>query len=434
MVRRATDRLPGSLSPIPAPTSARGRRRGPALAGLAGLALLVAVAFRLEAGVAWEANGVGGTENPSGSDRPIAAPPEQPFDPHVLVLIDGYREVFATLAQSGRAAAVERATKLESQALAESPGKAVEWLSLADRYLLDEFVLARPDCALPLAVFYQRLVLVHAAQKRYSLSQRALRVTEGLYGKMSLAARNEDDRRLTSTAYAGFAADLLTVPAPTRAAEMLSLGLLLTPDDVDASIALAILLLRDRQPAAAAVRLDRVLGAHPGHREARLRRALMRAGFSADGRVADELEALATSGENDWIALVAAQERARRLLATGDYAKASAFLNQAIERFPAESSLRVALAFAAARSGKRAAAQSAVESALAAQAPPGEAARRRFGELPIRLLRPKAVVAEAAADARVPMLAAAISATGRSAPVPSVAPGAATAPVTGQSR
>jgi tetratricopeptide (TPR) repeat protein len=246
---------------------------------------------------------------------------------------------------------------------------------------------------------------------------------------MSLAAKTEDERRLTATAYGGFAADLLTVPAPARAADMLSLGLLLVPDDVDANIALAVLLLRDRKPAAAAIRLDRVLGAHPDNREARLRRALMRAGFSADGRAAHDLESLSSTGETDWIALVAVQERTRRLLATGNYEKAIAYLNQIVPRFPSESSLRVALAFAAARSGKRSAAQEAVESALAAKAPPGEAARRRFGELPIRLLSPKTAVAEAAADARGPRLAAALSLTGQPATAPATA-----MPIVGQSR
>ena len=37
-----------------------------------------------------------------------------------------------------------------------------------------------------------------------------------------------------------------------------------------------------------------------------------------------------------------------------DYDKAIAFLNRVLERFPGDSSLRVALAFASARSGRRA--------------------------------------------------------------------------------
>lgn len=348
-------------------------------------------------------------------DRGSIAPPEPGvLDPHVQVLSKRYREVFATLALVDRATAIEHAAALETQALAANPKQAIEWLSQADRVVLDGFVQAEPRCALPLAIFYQRLVLAHAAQRRHALTQRALRVAEGIYGQMSLAAHTADERHLTAMAYAGFAADLLTMPAPSRAAEMLSRGLLLVPDDVDTNLALSVLLLRDRRPAAAAVRLDRVIGAHPENREAQLRRALMRDGVSAEGRAARELETLATAKETDWIALVTVQEHARRLLASGGYEKAIAFLHPVLARFPSDSSLRVALAFAAARSGRRAEAQMAVDAALAIQVAPGESARRRFAELPIRLLQPSAALAEKAADARTANLAAAISRVGAS--------------------
>ncbi len=345
-------------------------------------------------------------------------------DPHVAALSESYRELFATLAQGDRTTALARTAAFETRTLAADPDRAIEWLSQADRLLLDEYVLARPQCALPLALFYQRLALAHAAEQRYSLSQRALHVADGLYGQMALAARSAGERRLTAAAYAGLAADLLTLPAPVRAAEMLGRGLLLMPDDADSGVALAVLLLRDRQPAAAAERFDRVLRSHPDNREARLRRALMRAGLAAESRTARELEALATGKEDDWIALIATQECARRLLASGDYDRAIAFLKQSLDRFPSDSALRVALAFAAARSGRRAEAQSAVESALAVATAPGESARRRFGELPYRLLTHEAALAEEAADERTPILAAAISsAAGPSALTPGSAPG-----------
>ncbi len=342
----------------------------------------------------------------------LDTPEPEPLDPRVQVLSDRYREIFATLALADRTTALERAITLETQALAANPKKAIEWLSQADRVLLDEFVLVEPRCALPLAIFYQRLVLAHAAKMRHALTQRAERVAEKLFDEMSLAAHTADERHLTATAYAGFAAELLTLPAPSRAAEMLSRGLLLVPDDVDANLALAVLLLRDRRPAAAAVRLDRVIGAHPENREAQLRRALLRAGFSADGRAARELETLAAAKETDWVTLIAVQERARRFLVAGKYEQAIAFLNGACERFPSESSLRVALAFAAARSGRRTEAQSAIDTAMAVEVTHGESARRRFGELPIRLLLPNVARAEAAAAARTANLAAAVSGAG----------------------
>lgn len=373
-------------------------------------ALFAICAFALSGSAAAAA----GDEPGNGGERPPAASPfflpeRIELPPEAQELAARYREVFRTLADGDRNDAVGRAATLEAEALAANPGNAIEVLTLADGSLLASYLQAQPNCALPLVVFYQRLVLAHATQGRYRLVPRALHVADQLLEQMTLAASTPAERRLTADAYTGFAADLLTVPAPTRAAEILARGLELAPDDFDGNVALAILLLRDRRSHDAESRLDRVLKAQPGNREARLRRALMRSGFSADSRTGQELERLATQGENDWIGLVAAQERLRRLLATGDYEQSTAFLNRVLERYPGDSSLRVALAFAAARSGRRAEAHLAAKSALANQATAGEGARRVFAELPIRLLRQQAARACAAADTRTSSLAAALA-------------------------
>ncbi|MBP9143507.1 MAG: hypothetical protein KBF21_09505 [Thermoanaerobaculia bacterium] len=372
-------------------------------------------------------------------ERPATAPAleEEEADeiaPEVLELSSRYRGVFWTLASGDRSAALQRAAALEMQALAAHPREAMEWLTQADGRELGTLLTEQPDCALPLALFYQQLVVDHATHQRYGLTQRALRVTDGILERMAVGAGTEGERRLAADAYSGFAADLLTVPAPARAAEVLGRGLPYAPDDADINIALAILLLRDRRPQDAEERLDHVLRTQPEHREARLRRALMRNSASADGRAGRELEKLATAGENDWIALVAAQERVRRLLATGDYGKSIEFLNRVLERFPTDSSLRTALAFAAARSGRRAEAFLASQAALAAKAPAGEGARRRFSELPTRLLLPQAARAEAAAEARIPSLAAALSGTAPKLPATPAAPAAASPAAAGLSR
>ena len=395
--------------------------------GSAALVALCALALSAPSAVAADEPAAFAERPPAAQTFTLPDPVELP--PQAQELAARYREVFRTLAAGDRAAAVGRAAELEAQALAANPGKAAEWLTLADGSLLGAYLQARPDCALPLVVFYQRLVLAHAARGRYRLVPRALHVADRLLAQMTLTATTQAERRLTADAYTGFAAELLAVPAPTRAAEMLSLGLGLAPDDFDGNVALSILLLRDRRANDAESRLDRVLKAQPGNREARLRRTLMRSGLSADGRAGQELEKLATGGESDWIALVAAQERVRRLLATGAYDRSIVFLNRVLERFPGDSSLRVALAFAAARSTHRAEAYLAAQSALKARAADGEGARRIFAELPLRLLRQQAERAMAAADARLPSLASAvaIAPAAPATPTPPVSSGPETA-------
>ena len=398
-----------------------------AVLALSGFATLGSV--RLEAeGSAAPPSGAALPGDPAEStERPLALQPLTPptlidLSPQVRKLAEEYRDVFATLASGDRTEAVSKAAALETRAFAAHSGKAIEWLSQADGVLLRAYLQARPDCGLPLVLFYQRLVLEHWTQRNLSLVQRALHAADGLLEQVALAASNEGERRLTADADFGFAAGLLTIPAPARAADMLRRGLALAPDDVDATIAFAVLLLRDRRQEEAEKRLDHVLRAHPENREARLRRAQMRVGFSADRRAARELEKLATGGKSDWIALVAAQERVRQLLATGDYDRSIEFLNRVLERFPTDSSLRVALSFAAARSGRRAEAFLAAQSALAAKATPGEGARRIFAELPLRLLRAPAARAATAADARVAGLAAAVFGPASAAPASPVAP------------
>lgn len=353
-------------------------------------------------------------------------PLPDPFDlpPQVRELAERYRSAFGELAAGGRDRAVAAVARFEAAELAAHPGKAIEWLTQADGALLAAYLEKRPDCALPLADFYRYLVLAHASDRRYPLIQRSLRVADALLARMTAEAIAPTERRLTADAYASFAADLLTVPAPARAAEMLGQGLELAPDDTDGNIALAILLLRDRRPDDAEARLRHVLEVEPGNREARLRRALLRRGFSADGRAGRELERLATTGESDWIALVAAQEQARRLLAAGELEGSIAFLNRMIERFPGDSSLRVTLAFAAARSGRRSEAQLAAQAALATRPSAGEGPRRVFADLPLRLLREAAARANAVALSRLPSLAAAIAATAPAAALPSAPPAA----------
>ncbi len=403
-------------------------------------AVLVFLAAAGLAGAPLAAAGASGSDGAiGGADRPPIVPqftlPEPTeLAPQAQELSRRYREIFEALAATGggdggdrsepghRAEIVGRAAALESQALAAHPGKAIEWLSQADGVLLGAYLKAEPECALPLVHFYQRLALVHTARRSYPLIRRAMHVADGLFEQMTLEASSKAERRLTADAYAGFAAELLTIPAPARAAEMLGRGVALAPEDNDAHIALAILLLRDRRPNEAESVLDHVLKLHPANREARLRRALMRSGFSADGRAGAELDKLATGGENDWISLVAAQERVRRLLATGDYDKSIAFLHRVLERFPGDSSLRVALAFASARGGRRAEAYLAGQSALAAKADRGEGARRIFAELPTRLLREQATRAGAASEERMPKLAAAIASVATRTPASPVAP------------
>ena len=172
-----------------------GSRRGNAPAGLAGIVLIAGIgglAGLTAPGAALAENGSGvgtvaGSERPAAAPLPVPEPVDLPRE--VQELSVRYRDIFTVLAAGRRAEAIERAAALETQALAATPGKALEWLSMADGAVLGSYLEARPDCALPLALFYQRLVLAHSAHRRYGLTHRALVVASGLFAQMARAAQ-----------------------------------------------------------------------------------------------------------------------------------------------------------------------------------------------------------------------------------------------------
>jgi len=315
-------------------------------------------------------------------------------------LAAAYRSLYLAFSGSDRAATIAEAAKFERETLVKEPKKGFDRLSAADSRLFDAVAGANPHALLSLGLFYEDLAYRHTSDRNWGLALRAHNATEQILRRLAESARSEEEREIASAAYQGFAADLLDNVAPGRATEMLELAIALDPDDAGANLALAILLQRDERYPAAALRLDRALAAEPGHREARLRRALLSARVDPAGRAVKELEALAAGTEGDWITVVATQERGRLLLNARKYERAIAWFSAAADRFPTEHSLRTALAFAQSREGRRNAAGISVRAALKAPRDSAESARRRFSDSPVRIIAPRRDATRAAAEKR----------------------------------
>jgi tetratricopeptide (TPR) repeat protein len=342
----------------------------------------------------------------AGSSEPAPSTPAETLTAPILTGTDvddlsrSYRSLYLSFANADRAAAIAQTAAFERATVAAEPKKGFERLLAADSELFGRIAVADPRSLLALSIFYQDLAYRHAADRNWGLLLRADRATEELLRRLARIAASDQDRSLVSAAYQSFAADLLEIHAPDRAAEMLDQALALTPGDVNANLTVAILLQRDERYPQAALRLDRALEANPQHREARLRRALIRARVDPEGKALKELESLSASPDNDWITVVATQERGRLLLATGKLERAIAWFGAAAERFPAEHSFRTALAFAQARAGRRNAAAISARALLAAPRENTESARRRFAESPVRLIENRRAEMRAAAETR----------------------------------
>jgi tetratricopeptide (TPR) repeat protein len=341
-----------------------------------------------------------------GSSDPAPSRPSEALNALILTgtgvddLSRSYRSLYLAFADADRAAAIAQAAAFERATVAAEPKKGFERLLTADSELFGRIAEADPRSLLALCIFYQDLAYRHAADRSWGLLLRADRATEELLRRLARVASSDEDKALASAAYQAFAADLLEIYAPDRAAEMLDQALALTPADVNANLTVAILMQRDERYPQAALRLDRALETDPQHREARLRRALIRARVDPEGKALKELESLSAGRDNDWITVVATQERGRLLLAADKLERAIAWFSAAAERFPTEHSFRTALAFAQARAGRRNAAAISARALLAAPRDHTESARRRFADSPVRLIDARRVEMRAAAETR----------------------------------
>ena len=335
------------------------------------------------------------SSNPAGS---LSLPQVEGDRAHDLTR--SYRELFLDFATGDREAVIDRAAAFERTTLAAEPKKGFEKLSAADSRLFAAIEERRPQALLALALFYRDLAHRYFSEHDFGLLMRANRATEELLQRMVQPESDEPERRVVASAYQSFALDLIGIHATARAAEMLENALRLAPDDVPANIALATLLQREERYAAAAFRLDRALAIAPEHREAHLRRAVLRGRTDFDARAASELESLAASPEPDWITIVALQERGRGLLAKGRFREAIAWFSGAAERFPAERSFQIALAFCQHRADHRDAADDSATAVLTRAAALEAGARKRFAAPPVQLLEPRRGETLAAAEAR----------------------------------
>jgi tetratricopeptide (TPR) repeat protein len=315
-------------------------------------------------------------------------------------LTAAYRSLYLAFAGADRAAAIAEAVRFERATLESEPKKGFEKLSEADSRLFESLARTDPRALLALGMFYEDLAYRHYADRSWGLVLRANNATEAVLDRFASAASTREERTVAADAYQGFAADLLDHMASGRAEEMLEKALALEPGDVEANLALAILLQRDERYAPAALRLDRALQTDPANREARLRRALLSVRVSPEGKGVKELEALAAGAEGDWITVVATQERGRLLLAARRYERAIAWFGAAADRFPYEHSLRTALAFAQSREGRRNAAGISARNALKAPREAANSARRRFADSPVRLIAGSREATRVAAESR----------------------------------
>lgn len=324
---------------------------------------------------------------PPGAPAALATPPDDARE-----LRATWRAAWLRFAAGQREQAVATLMALES---ALPPRRAAERLAAGEGVLVDRLRRRAPADLLPLALLYLDLESAWLAERRFVAARRARKVAESLAESFTAAARGERQRELAAALLETLAAGHLEARDAESAARLLERAAELVPGRAEPWLALGTLHERDRRLDRAAAAFDRAVAAAPELREARLRRA--RVGLLAEEKDAlAELERLA-AGATDWVAAVAAQERARSYLARGEHAAAAAYLAPLVEQRPEEPSLALARAYALERAGRRTEARTLAASA--AWSPPSaeSAPRKRYADTPARTLGARRAEVERAA-------------------------------------
>ncbi|MFL6290766.1 MAG: tetratricopeptide repeat protein [Thermoanaerobaculia bacterium] len=240
-----------------------------------------------------------------------------------------------------------------------------------------------PEVLLPLALLHAELYRSLRERKELYLAESARRTSADL---ATAYAERGGSESVAAQALLSLAADLLASGVQSASRALLDRALALDGRNEAVGLFLAASSERDGDYPRAIEVLERLVQAHPGSAEARLRLGvnLDRVGRSAQAR--DVLQRLASESVPDWVKTVAFQELVRLHLRDGRQDRAVALLRQAVARLPEQTQLAVQLAYLLERQGSPAAAREILAGvrprARAAEGSP----RHRYGQWPTAAL------------------------------------------------
>ena len=242
---------------------------------------------------------------------------------------------------------------------------------------------ADPEVLLPLAVLHAELYRSLRERKELYLAESARRTSADLAAAYAERGGSES---VAAQALLSLAADLLASGVQSASRTLLDRALALDGRNEAVGLFLAASSERDGDYPRAVEVLERLVQAHPGSAEARLRLGvnLDRVGRTAQAR--DVLQRLASETVPDWVRTVAFQELARLHLRDGRHDRAVALLRQAVARLPEQTQLAVQLAYLLERQGSPAAAREILAGVRPRARTADGSPRHRYGQWPTAAL------------------------------------------------
>jgi Flp pilus assembly protein TadD len=240
-----------------------------------------------------------------------------------------------------------------------------------------------PEVLLPLALLHAELYRSLRERKELYLAENARRTSADLAAAYAERGGSES---VAAQALLSLAADLLASGVQSASRSLLDRALALDGRNEAVGLFLAASAERDGDYPRAVEVLDRLVQAHPGSAEARLRLGvnLDRIGKTAQAR--EILQRLASEAVPEWIKTVAFQELVRFQLRDGRQDRAVALLRQAVSRLPGQTQLAVQLAYLLERQGSPGAAREILAGVKPRPQATDGSPRHRYGQWPTAAL------------------------------------------------
>jgi tetratricopeptide (TPR) repeat protein len=296
----------------------------------------------------------------------------------------GYREALGLLAAGERRAAADFLRDLEVRATASVRARALRDLERIEWDSAIEVVGESWECLLPVMLLHADLITDYRERSLSPLADHAIRMSDRLSTALAHSARSPEERADAARAVTCLAGHLQRTARLDESDELFDLAVKLEAGNEAAHLGLAVNHEQQGRYREVVDTLRRLVEAHPGHAEARLRLAV-NLGRTGEPEEARELFDGLTGAESpDWIAILATQEVASLVIRQGRPDEAARMLGDAVRRWPQRPALRVQLAYLLDRQERPREAGQMIQDLLAGRGADGASPRYLYNRWPDR--------------------------------------------------
>lgn len=295
-----------------------------------------------------------------------------------------YRAALDLLASGNSAGAVEAVMRLEQAAMSGGTPKEEGKLTIVEMSVANLMAIKKAETLVPILVLHEELYRRYRRQNLFLLATHSRKLVARLIDLYQQRSETPEAKQVSAEIFTSQAGFLLELGSALAARNALSAAL---ENDGDLPVALYLQAtmseaLGDYPRAVDDLRRLADLDALDAAGRLRLAINLKRLG-KKNAEAESILRHLVAREANDWVTVVAIQELAASLWASGERQEAVTFLRGALERFPTASRLTIQTASFLDRLGRPGEARKLLRSLETAEAGEGETPRLRYSQWPL---------------------------------------------------